>query len=225
MGQHSAVVTEPAERLDRKLLEVFPGRVVRKDLVKKLKVGFNIPVYVLEYLLGKYCASSDAMAIEMGIDVVNKTLAESYVSPDEATKAQVKLKEKGRHTLIDKVSVRLLPSEDKYWATLANFGDKYVHIPDRFLRDEAYSRLLQGGVWAQLELEYFYDDSATGKKSPFQIRDLKPIQLANFAADEFINTRRDFTRDEWLGFGAAVALGSIVYLLARRRTALAGTRG
>lgn len=186
----------PLDALDQKTSQVFAGKVVRKDLVRKVKVGANVPVFVLEYLLGKYCASSDPVAIQMGIDVVNKTLAESYVSPDEATKAQAKLKDKGRHTFIDKVSVRLLPSEDKYWATLANFGDKYVHISDRYLRD--YERLLQGGVWAQLELEYFYDDSATGKKSPFMIRDLKPIQLASFAPEEFVGARRQFTRDEWL---------------------------
>lgn len=184
------------DALDQKVNTAFAGKVVRKDLVRKVKVGANVPVFVLEYLLGKYCASSDPVAIQMGIDVVNKTLADSYVSPDEATKAQAKLKDKGRHTFIDKVSVRLLPSEDKYWATLANFGDKYVHIPERYLRE--YERLLQGGVWAQLELEYFYDDSATGKKSPFLIRDLKPIQLASFAAEEFVGARRQFTRDEWL---------------------------
>src|SRR6185312_5517698 len=121
--------------LDQKATTVFAGKVVRKDLVRKLKVGANVPVFVLEYLLGKYCASSDPVAIQMGIDVVNRTLADSYVSPDEATKAQARLREKGRHTFIDKVTVRLVASEDKYWATLANFGDKYVHIPDRFLRD------------------------------------------------------------------------------------------
>jgi ATP-dependent Lon protease len=184
------------DTLDQKVNAIFPGKVVRKDLVRKVKVGANVPVFVLEYLLGKYCASSDAMAVEMGIDVVNKTLAESYVSPDEATKVQAKLKERGRHTLIDKVSVRLLPSEDKYWATLANFGDKYVHITDRYLGE--YERLLQGGIWAQLELEYFYDELATGKRSPFLIRDLKPIQLATFAGDEFIAARRELSRDEWL---------------------------
>lgn len=184
------------DALDTKVTEAFAGKIVRKDLVRKVKVGANVPVFVLEYLLGKYCASTDAMAIQMGVDVVNKTLAESYVSPDEATKAQAKLKDKGRHTFIDKVSVRLLPSEDKYWATLANFGDKYVHVSDRYMRE--YERLLQGGIWAQLELEYFYDDTASGKKSPFLIRDLKPIQLASFAAEEFTTARARFNRDEWL---------------------------
>lgn len=186
------------DELDRKVNETCSGKVVRKDLVRKVKVGANVPVFVLEYLLGKYCASSDPMAIQMGVDIVNRTLSESYVSPDEANSAQVKLKEKGHHTFIDKVSVRLVASEDKYWATLANFGDKYVHIPERYLRDDAYSRLLQGGIWAQLELEYFYDDSASGRRSPFRIHDIKPIQLATFEAEKFIAARAQFSRDEWL---------------------------
>lgn len=193
MSEQSAI-----DSLDSKVTDAFPGKVVRKDLVRKVKVGANVPVFVLEYLLGKYCASSDAMAIQMGIDVVNRTLADSYVSPDEATKAQARLREKGRHTFIDKVTVRLVASEDKYWATLANFGDKYVHIPDRFLRDDAYSRLLQGGIWAQLDLEYFYDDASTGRKSPFRIHDIKPIQLASFEPDSLLQVRTRFSRDEWL---------------------------
>ena len=184
------------DQLDDKVNQVFAGKVVRKDLVRKVKVGANVPVFVLEYLLGKYCASSDETTIRMGLQIVNKTLTESYVSPDEATKAQARLKEKGRHTFIDKVSVRLLPSEDKYWATLANFGDKYVHIPDGFMRQ--YDRLLQGGIWAQLDLEYYYDDAAGGKKSPFVVRDLKPIQLATFDHDSYVSARSQFTRDQWL---------------------------
>src|SRR5713101_832641 len=100
------------DTLDARVNETCGGKVVRKDLVHKVKVGANVPVFVLEYLLGKYCASSDPIAIRMGIDVVNKTLGESYVSPDEATKAQARLKDKGRHTFIDKVSVRLVASDD-----------------------------------------------------------------------------------------------------------------
>ncbi len=184
------------DALDAKANDAFAGKLVRKDLVRKVKVGANVPVFVLEYLLGKYCASADALAVQMGIEVVNRTLAESYVSPDEATRAQAKLKEKGRHAFIDKVSVRLIASEDKYWATLANFGDKYVHIPDSFIRD--YERLLQGGIWAQLELEYFYDDTGVGKRSPFRIRDLRPIQLATFDPESFVRSRSALTRDEWL---------------------------
>ena len=138
----------PLDALDQKLNAAFAGKVVRKDLVRKIKVGANVPVFVLEYLLGKYYASSDPIAIQMGMDVVNKTLADSYVSPDEATKAQAKLKDKGRHTIIDKVSVRLVASEDKYWATLASFGNKYVHIPESFIHRKDYERLLQGGFGA-----------------------------------------------------------------------------
>ena len=120
------------------------------------------------------------------------------MSPDEATKAQAKLKDKSRHTFIDKVSVRLVASEDKYWATLANFGDKYVHIPESFVRRKEYERIIQGGIWAQLELEYFFDDASTGRKSPFVIREIKPIQLSSFEPAEVVAARASFTRDEWL---------------------------
>ena len=184
------------DALDTKLASVFAGKVVRKDLVRKVKVGANVPVFVLEYLLGKYCASTDPESIRMGIDLVNKTIADSFVSPDQATTAQATLKRNGRHTVIDKASVRLVASEDKYWATLANFGDKYVHVSDRYISE--YERLMQGGIWAQLELEYFYDDSASGRKSPFLIRDLKPIQLASFDPQVYEASRPSFTRDEWL---------------------------
>jgi ATP-dependent Lon protease len=193
-------VSEPvaSDRLDDKINAAFAGKVVRKDLVRKLKVGANVPVFVLEYLLGKYCASSDPVAIQMGMEVVSRTLADSYVSPDEATRAQAKLKDKGEHTFIDKVSVRLVASEDKYWATLANFGDKYVHIPDAIVRRKEYERLVQGGIWAQLDLQYYYDDAATGRKSPFMIREIKPIQLSSFEPNELLAARPQFTRDEWL---------------------------
>src|ERR1700687_4810098 len=102
------------DALDNKANQLFAGKVVRKDLVRKVKVGANVPVFVLEYLLGKYCASSDEMAIQMGLQVVNETLANNYIRPDESTKAQSRVKENGRHTFIDKVRVRLVDSD--YWA-------------------------------------------------------------------------------------------------------------
>src|SRR5215212_2276759 len=120
--------TPARDGLDEKVNATFAGKVVRKDLVRKVKVGANVPVFVLEYLLGKYCASSDPTAIQMGLQVVNDTLAENYIRPDESTKAQSLVKEKGTHTFIDKVKVRLVDS--RYWAELANFGHKYVHIPE-----------------------------------------------------------------------------------------------
>src|SRR5690606_12832751 len=132
------------DELDVKANAAFGGKVVRKDLVRKVKVGANVPVYVLEYLLGTYCATDDPAAIEVGLRVVNDTLAEHYVRPDEAAKAQSRVRERGEHTFIDKVRVRLVASEYKYWAELANFGEKYVHIPEHFV--SKFERLLEGGV-------------------------------------------------------------------------------
>jgi len=182
--------------LDRKVNAVFPGKVVRKDLVRRVKVGANVPVYVLEYLLGRYCASEDNDVIELGLQVVNDTLAESFVRPDEATKAQARVREKGRHTFIDKVKVRLLASEDKYWAELVSFGNKYVHIPDELVR--RFERLLEGGIWAQIDMEYRFDDTYSTRRSPFWIADLKPIQLAAFDLGHYREGRTEFTTDEWL---------------------------
>lgn len=184
------------DSLDAKANSVFGGKVVRKDLVRKVKVGANVPVYVLEYLLGTYCATDDPAAIEVGLRVVNDTLAENYVRPDEAAKAQSRVRERGEHTFIDKVKVRLVASEDKYWAELANFGEKYVHIPEHFV--SKYERLLEGGVWAQIGMRYDYDETQTGRKSPFYIKDLRPIQLATFDLDEYRAGRAQFTTDEWL---------------------------
>jgi ATP-dependent Lon protease len=182
--------------LDKKATSIFAGKVVRKDLVRKVKVGANVPVFVLEYLLGKYCATDDSVAIEAGLKVVNSTLAENFVRPDEANKAQSLVREKGRHTLIDKIKVRYLSDDDKYWAELVNFGHKYVHVPEHFIRE--YDRLLLGGIWAQVELRHQYDETATGKRSPFWIDDVRPIQLGSFDLKEFGEGRRQFSAEEWI---------------------------
>jgi ATP-dependent Lon protease len=181
------------DELDDKVNRVFAGKVVRKDLVRKVKVGANVPVFVLEYLLGKYCASSDEMAIQMGLQVVNDTLADNYIRPDESMKAQSKVKEAGKHTFIDKVKVRLTGSQ--YWAEVSNFGDKWVHIPDNYVRE--YDRLLTGGIWALVAMRFEYDEEEKGK-NPFWIEKLTPIQLATFDLDAYRNLRREFTTDEWL---------------------------
>lgn len=182
--------------LDRKSTRVFSGKVVRKDLVRKVKVGANVPVFVLEYLLGKYCATDDAAAIEAGLRVVNTTISSNFVRPDEANKAQSMVKDKGKHTLIDKVKVRYLSDDDKYWAELLNFGHKFVHVPEHFLRE--YDRLLMGGIWAQIDIRHQYDEDAKGKRSPFWIDSIKPIQIASFDLAEYQNCRREFSADEWL---------------------------
>lgn len=184
--------THSRNNLDDKVNRVFAGKVVRKDLVRKVKVGANVPVFVLEYLLGKYCASSDEMAIQMGMQVVNDTLADNYIRPDEATKAQSRIKEQGKHTFIDKVKVRLVDSN--YWAEVTNFGHKFVHIPDHYVRD--YDRILMGGIWAQIEMVW----DETDEKAPFRISSLTPIQLATFQLDQYRRGRAEFTTDEWIDF-------------------------
>ena len=186
--------TPPArDALDDKVNRLFAGKVVRKDLVRKVKVGANVPVFVLEFLLGKYCASSDEMAIQMGLQVVNDTLANNYIRPDESMKAQSRVKEAGKYTFIDKVKVRLVESD--YWAEAVNFGNKFLHIPTQYVRD--YERLLTGGVWAQLDLRFEYDEEAKGK-NPFWIDKLTPIQIATFDLEEYRRVRREFTSEEWI---------------------------
>lgn len=182
--------------LDQKSTSVFAGKVVRKDLVRKVKVGANVPVFVLEYLLGKYCATDDQVAIDAGLRVVNTTLSSNFVRPDESNKAQSMVKDKGKHTLIDKVQVRYISDDDKYWAELKNFGHKFVHIPEHFLRD--YDRLLMGGIWAQIELKHQYDEEQSGKRSPFWIENIKPIQVATFDLEEYRSCRRQFSTEEWI---------------------------
>ena len=188
--------SEAQDALDRKVSQVFAGKVVRKELVRKLKFGSTVPVYVLEYLLGKYCATDDALAVEAGLKIVNSTLAENFVRPDEANRVQSLVKEKGRYTLIDKVKVRYLSEDDKYWAEIVNFGHKFVHVPDRYVRQ--FDRLLVDGVWCEVELRHEYDDQASGKRSPFWIEELSPIQVAAFDLSEYIAGRAQLTTDEWI---------------------------
>jgi len=182
--------------LDAKVNDVFAGKVVRKNLVRQVKVGANVPSYVLEYLLGKYCATDDPAAVEAGLRLVNNTLAESVIRPDEAMKAQSRVKERGEQTYIDKIKVRLVGN--KYWAEVVNFGFQHVHIPDTYVR--RYERLLEGGVWAQVTIEFRGDEEIGGKVRPFFITDFKPIQLASFDFDRYCAARERLTTDEWLDF-------------------------
>jgi len=188
-------VTAPMDDLDRSANAAFAGRVVRKDLVREVKVGSNVPVYVLEFLLGKYCASDDPAAIQTGLEVVLQTLSENFIRPDEAERTKAEVKRRGQHRLIDKVDIRLLASEDKYWAHLANFGEKFIHVPEDLVYK--YDRLLGGGVWCQLDLIYNADDDELTKR-PFFIKALKPIQVASFSMDDYLEGRRAFHRDGWM---------------------------
>ena len=190
------IASSPArDALDDKVNRLFAGKVVRKDLVRKVKVGANVPVFVLEFLLGKYCASSDEVAIQMGLKVVNDVLAQNYIRADESMKAQATVKDRGRHSFIDKVKVRLVDSD--YWAEVTNFGHKYVHIPEHYVRE--YERLVMGGVWAQVDMR-FESDEESGGKNPFWIEKLTPIQIATFDLEDYRRVRKEFTTEEWLDF-------------------------
>ena len=162
--------------LDRRSNEVFSGRVVRKDLVRQVKVGANVPVYVLEFLLGKYCATDDEFALEAGLVVVNQILQDNFIRPDESELAKARLKQKGQFRLIDKVDVRLVSSDNKFWAHLQNFNEKYVNIPEDLVYK--YDRLLQGGAWSQLDLLYDADDEELRKVEQEVLDELLPEAFA-----------------------------------------------
>jgi ATP-dependent Lon protease len=181
------------DALDDKVNRLFAGKVVRKDLVRKVKVGANVPVFVLEFLLGKYCASSDEVAIQMGLQVVNDTLANNYIRSDESMRAQAMVKDRGKHSFIDKVKVRIVDSD--YWAEVTNFGHRHVHVPQHYVRE--YERLVMGGVWAQVDMRFEYDEETKGK-NPFWIDKLTPIQIATFDLEQYRSVRREFSADEWL---------------------------
>jgi len=182
--------------LDAKVRSVLAGKVVRKDLVRKVKVGAQVPVFVLEYLLGKYCATDDERAIEAGMRVVNDMLAENIVKPSESNKAQSELAYKGRHRFIDKVKVRYVAEDETHWAEVVNFGNRYVHVRESDIRQ--HERLLTGGLWADIEMRHLSDDEGGGKRRPFWIEELKPIQVAAFELDEYVQLRAQFTTDEWI---------------------------
>jgi ATP-dependent Lon protease len=183
------------DALDEQVNRAFAGKVVRKDLVRKVKVGANVPVFVLEFLLGKYCASIDPVAIEMGLQVVNDTLAENYIRPDESMKAQSLVMDRGHHSFIDKVKIRVADGER--WAESVNFGERFLHVPTQYARD--YERLLTGGVWAQVDVKYEHDEESRGKHS-FWITKLEPIQIATFSLDDYREARSGFETDEWIDF-------------------------
>ena len=183
--------TELLEKLQRN----FAGKIVRKDLTKRIKEGANVPVYVLEYLLGMYCSSLDEDEIEAGVETVKRILAENYVRPDEAQKIIAKLREKGTYTVIDRVSVHLNIREDIYEAEFSNLGIKQVPIAESYIRD--FERLLCGGIWCIVQMEYYYDE-ADKNRSPFLIHKLTPIQMPSLDFDEVKEARENFTDDEWI---------------------------
>tara|TARA_Y100000296_G_scaffold42912_1_gene49360 strand:- start:607 stop:2646 length:2040 start_codon:yes stop_codon:yes gene_type:complete len=181
------------KELDQLLNEHFAGRVVRKDLTKLIKEGANVPVYVLEYLLGMYCASDDPDIIEQGLNNVKTVLAENYVRPDEAEKVKSLVKERGTFKVIDRVTVKLNERKDKYEASFSNLGIKDAEISSGIVKE--YEKLLVGGIWVIATLSYYHEEGQTG--SPFGVTLLKPIQMPNMNMDELFQGRAALTTDQW----------------------------
>ena len=202
------------EEIDRKLRQFFDGKIVRKDLTKHIKEGANVPIYVLEYLLGQYCNSDDEEVISKGVNTVKGILSNNYVRPDEAQKVLSQLRQKGSHTVIDMITVSLNMKDDYYEADFSNLGLSKIPISEEY--PEAYDRLLCGGIWCIVQLEYgaeddgdfgFVDDTGAqqrAKKSkqkdatPISIRKLTPIQMPHVDMDELKEGRRHFSKEEWI---------------------------
>ncbi len=180
--------------LDSLLNRYFAGKVVRKDLTKLIKEGANVPVYVLEYLLGMYCASDDEAIIRDGLETVKTILAENYVRPDEAEKVKSKIKERGSYKVIDKVTVRLNERRDLYEALLSNLGVKDAAIPGSYVKQ--FEKLLVGGIWCIVTVQYFFEEGPKG--SPFTIGDLKPIQMPNMDLEGLFEGRQAFSEAQWI---------------------------
>lgn len=181
------------DALDEKLIGAYPGKVVKKSLLHQIKKGTNVPSFVLEFLLAKFCASEDEEEIEAGKEAVLETIQRNYVRPDEANKAQSLVAQKGRHKFIDKVHVKYVEREKRHWAEMENFNSKRIAINERFFKEN--DRLLEGGIWAEVTLGHNEqeDDDYT-----FYIEDLRPIQLARFDFESYCESRNEFSRDEWI---------------------------
>lgn len=180
---------------EQRLKETFQGRIVRKDLTKKIKEGANVPVYVLEFLLGQYCSSDDPETIENGVATVKRILEENFVRPDEAQKVLSKLRSNGSHTVIDMVTVRLDLKRNTYIAEFSNLGVNDIPIADEY--PEKFDRLLCGGIWCIVQLSYEYVEEAR-KSAAIQITKLTPIQMPHVDLEEIKQGRTEFTKGEWL---------------------------
>lgn len=184
------------EQLHQKLRDHFAGKIVRKDLTKKIKEGANVPVYVLEYLLGMYCSSQEDDEIEAGVQNVKRILAENFVRPDEAQKVLSVLRQRGSYTVIDKITVNLNIKNDCYESEFSNLGLKSIPISEEY--PTQYDRLLCGGIWCIVQLEYEYIEEDKKNGTPISIRKLDPIQMPHVDIDELKAARKNFTQNEWM---------------------------
>lgn len=181
---------------DYKLLDLFKGFVVRKDIVRSVKGGANVPVFVLEYLLANSCSTDDEQKITEGVENVKRVLREHYVNPDEANLVQAKVRERGSYKIIDKISVRLDASRDKYWAELSNTNIREANISDELVSQ--HEKMMMGGIWAVIDIDYDSTYMIGNKIYPFCISKIRPIQLSNFDDQKVCQSRSQFTDEEWM---------------------------
>lgn len=189
------VVDNPNAALNKKLRQFFDGKIVRKDLTKSIKEGANVPVYVLEFLLGQYCSSDDPEIIEEGVKTVKRILSENFVRPDEAQKVLSILRERGSYTVIDRITAKLNIKEDRYEAEFSNLGVREILLAPSYVSE--YDRLLCGGIWCIVQLEYEYLEEDR-RANPIRVRKLTPIQMPHIELDEIKQARKEFTKEEWL---------------------------
>ncbi|MCP4520774.1 MAG: BREX system Lon protease-like protein BrxL [Cytophagales bacterium] len=182
------------ETLNFKINKYFAGQVVRKDLTKLVKGNAIVPTYVLEYLLGQYCATDDEETINEGVETVKRIIAKHFVHRDEAQIIKSTVRDKGSHRIIDKISVKLNDKKDQYEASFANLGINNVPISDQVIKD--HPKLLSSGVWCILTLAYFHTDERDS--TPWIIENIKPIQVSNVSVEEFKEVRKEFTTEEWI---------------------------
>lgn len=185
----------PVTVLNQKLRQYFDGKIVRKDLTKSIKEGASVPVYVLEFLLGQYCNSDDEKIIQEGVVTVKKILAENFVRPDEAQKISSLLRERGNYTVIDRITAKLNTKLDRYEAEFSNLGIKGVEISNTYVKE--YDRLLCGGIWCILQLDYYFDEEDK-TSSPVGIRKVTPIQMPHIDLQEIKDLRQNFSKEEWM---------------------------
>ena len=184
------------EIIKDKLRQNFAGKIVRKDLTKKIKEGANVPVYVLEFLLGQYCSSDDPELIEKGVESVKHILADNFVRPDEAQKILSQLRPRGNYTVIDRITVKLDIKKDAYFAEFSNLGLRDVPIEEDY--PAKFDRLLCGGIWCIIQLNYEFDDEDYRSVNPIQIAKLTPIQMPHIDIEELKAGRKAFSQEEWL---------------------------
>jgi conserved hypothetical protein/TIGR02688 family protein len=190
------VVESSREIIKDKLRQHFDGKIIRKDLTKKIKEGANVPIYVLEFLLGQYCSSDDDGIIEQGVKKVKRILADNFVRPDEAQKILSMLRQSGSHTVIDKITVQLNIKKDCYEAEFSNLGLKGIPVDESY--PTKYDRLLCGGIWCIIQLEYEYVEEDKKNGTPIQVLKLTPIQMPHIDIDMLKSGREAFSKEEWI---------------------------